>query len=514
MAETRVDMDRKRQDGKARRCLGRVASTATVALASLALALGDPVSAVATILVVGVWLWLAATVITGFVRIAIAGIAEAESQTRQNPWNLLLRFPRICTWTGVVLLAIATAALFAAGQGALATMMEVFVLWRLALAMAGDRPCQPDRNAPAATVDYTPLISGSGIFGICVTAGALWLATGTPPGWAASVILTYFWIVVVGMIFVSSVLAYGWTVGRSWLHKHYKKSRRRSGARSDLPPPPLAPPVTPEPPRTAGQQLTMWLWRASWLVVTWALWTAGQPLLAGLYLLASMLKLTIRVRARRMRHGDTARIDFLARAVHFVVWWPLVAVAVSAVTAILIPFVLFGEIWDRIFGASGAKPHPQTNWEREQRLERARVRRAAASYRLREAFGKPGGFVYFLYSEPHQRAHFLDAGGLLAGTGGRVVARDWRKDITPARKAVGWTRFQKTPEGALLHVNGIGSMQNDLPMIAVVPARGCVQVFRLGDAYRTRRRDKGAALARAVMDARTAIAVVLGPGPG
>jgi hypothetical protein len=514
MAGPGVDVDRKRQDGKARRCLGRVASTATVALASLALALGDPISAVATILVIGVWLWLAATVITGFVRIAIAGIAEVESQTRKNPCNLLLRVPRICAWTGVLLLATATAALFAAGQGGLATTIEVFLLWRLAIAMAGNRPCAPDRNAPAATVDYTPLTSGSGIFGICVTAGALWLALGTPPGWAESMILTYFWIVAIGAIVVGGGAAYGWIVGRTWMRKHHEETRQRSGARSEIPPPRLTPQTTPEPPRSLAQHFAMWLWRASWILVTWALWIAGQPLLAGLYLLASLFKLVIRVRARRERHGDTARIDVIGRMIYFIVWWPLVAVATSVVTAIVVPFIVFGAIWDRIFGIAPTTPKPQMDWEREARLERVPIRRAAASYRLREAFGKPGGFVYFLYSEPHQRRHFLEPGGLLADLGDRVVARDYRRHVLEARTTSNWKALQQSPEGALLRVNGISNMRRDLPFIAIVPPRGLLQVFRLSEPYRARQRDSGAALIKAEMDVRAAIAVTLGADIG
>jgi hypothetical protein len=513
MAESGVDVDRKRQDGRAWRCLGRIASTGTVALASLALAVSDPAPMLVTALIVGVWLWLAAIVIAGIVWIAIAGIAEMESQTRQNPLNLFTRVPRICAWAGVLLVALATAALFAAGQGALATTMEVFLLWRLAFAMMGDRPCAPDRSAPAATVDYTPLTSGQGIFGVSVAASALWLALGTPPGWAEGMILTYFWIVVVGTIVAGNAFGFGSTVGRSWMQEHHEDTWRQRGARPG-PPPPLCPPTTPEPPRSARQQLTMWLWRANWIVISWALWIAGQPLLAGLYLLASALKLAMRVRARRIRHGDTARIDILARVVYFIVWWPLVVVGTSAVATISSPFFILAEIWDRIFGTSPAKPDPQTSWEREMRLERARVRRAASSYRLREAFGKPGGFVYLLYSEPHQHRHFLGPGGLLGDLGDRVVARDWRADILTARKATGMRRFRQTPEGALLHVNSVGNMQHDLPFIAVVPRRGLVQVFDFADAYRARRRDRGAALDLAEVELRAAMTVALGQGVG
>jgi len=494
------------------RCLGRVASTAAVALAGLLLARGEPLSGTVTVLVVGVWLWLAISVTVGIVRLAIAGMSEAASKENTNPWNVMLRVPRPCAWTGLLLVAVATAALFAAGKSTLATTMEVFLLWRLALAIAGDRPCEPDRNAPAASVDYMPLTSGPGMFGICVTAGALWLALGAPPGWAEEMILTYFWILVVGVIAAGTIAAYGWTVGRTGLQKHYD-SRRRSGEWSDRPPPRLTPPVTPEPPRSTGQQLTMWLWRARWIAIAWALWAASQPLLAGLYLLASLIMLAARTRARCEKHGDSARIDVLARVVYVIVWWPLVAVATSVVTAFVVPFIIVDNIWRWLSGGRDkSKLELQTSWEREARLERAHVHRAAASYRLREVFGKPDGFVYFMSSEPHQRQHFLGPGGLLANLGDSVVARDYRTHVLTARTTRNWKAFNRSPEGALLHVNGISNMRRDLPFIAVVPPRGLVQVFRLSEPYRARMREGGAALAQAETEVRVAIATQLGIG--
>ena len=519
MAEEQTDEESAADDrNRWLRGLGRLASTALVALAGLLLALGDPGPVAVTVLVVGVWLWLAIAVITGIARIATAVNTAAASGTSENfnPLRFLFRIPRVCMWAGVLLVAVAVAALFAAGQGALATTMEVFLLWRLAVAMADDRPCRPACERDAGAADYTPLTGAPGILNIVAAAGAAWLVLGAPPFWAESLILTWIWMITIMLIAINCVLAFG-VVSKPWMENARTEHERRSGVRTDVPPPPPGPPVTPEPPRSWTQQLTMWLWRASWIVVAWALWTAGQPLLAGLYMVGHTLKLAVRVRLRRQRHGDTARIDFLARAVHVLVWWPLVisgtVIGVAGAAAVLVPLGILGAIWERIAGTPRpSRPDPQTSWEREQRLTRARVRRAAASYRLREAFGKPEGFVYFLYSEPHQREHFLGPGGLLAGMGDRVVARDWRGDVTPARKAAGWTRFEQTPEGALLHVNGVGSMQKDLPLIAVAPARGTVQVFRLSEAYRARSRDKGAALEKTEMDVRAAIAVVLGPG--
>jgi len=507
-----TDSATRKTDDRSRwlRCLGRLAFTAPMALVCLLLALGDPSALTVTVFVVGLWLWLAVSVVAGIARFMIA--AGAAASTQQNPSHVIYDIPGVCAWTSLLLLAVATGALFAAGEPALAKMMEVFLFLRLATWIAADDPAGSKKDEKDETEEIQATIGAMGFLTILLIAGALWLALGAPPAWAASIILTWVWIFTLFMIVASSMLALAFTFGPGMQNSHWREWRRREG-RWDLPESPPESPTRPEPTRTPRQHLAMWLWRAGWFIAAWALWTAGHPLLGGLYLLACMLMLSARAHQRRRKHGDTARIDFLARAIDFVIWWPLVAVGAAGAAAVLVPLGILGAIWDRIMGAPPpGKPEPSTNWEREQRLTRARVRRAAASYRLREEFGMPGGFVYLLYSEPHQREHFLGAGGLLHGMEDQVVARDWRGDVTPARKAIGWTRFEQTPEGALLHVNGVGSMQKDLPLIAVAPVRGTVQIFRLSEAYRARRRDKGAALEKAEMDVRAAIAVVLGPG--
>lgn len=497
------------------RCLGRLTFTAPMAAACLLLALGDPAPLTVTFVVVGLWLWLAASVVAGIVRAAKAVEAAASQPSGNiNPIYFMRRIPRVCIWTSLLLLAVATGALFAIGERALASTMEIFLIIRLAMSLAPDSEFIPKRK-DAFEQDYISVASAPGAFGTAVIASTVWLALGSPPGWAENMLLTWFWIIAVGMIAVNCLLVYSWTFSRRWMEKHYNESLRRSGAPPSTRGWPPAPPVTPEPHRTPSQQFNMWLWRAGWIVVAWALWAAGQPLLASLYLLGSMLKLAVRVRVRRRKHGDTARIDFLARAVAFIIWWPFVAVGAVGTAVVLVPLGILGAIWDRIVAALPAgKPEPQTSWEREARLEWARIRRSSASYRLREAFGMPGGFVYFLYSEPHQREHYLGAGGLLHGLEDRVVARDWRKTVTPAQKVTRWNLFRRTPEGALLHVNGIGNMRKDLPLIAVVPPRGLVQVFRLSEAYRARIRDKGTAVDRAEMEVRVAIDVTLGAAAG
>lgn len=113
---------------------------------------------------------------------------------------------------------------------------------------------------------------------------------------------------------------------------------------------------------------------------------------------------------------------------------------------------------------------------------------------LRRKFNKPGGFIYFLYSEPHQYEHFLGEGGVLAAYRDQVVARDWRTRIRPEREGPAWQEFRKSAEGRLLKRFEISRLRHHLPFVAVIPPSPWVKDFQMSEAYRARQRDKGAAL--------------------
>lgn len=500
-------------DGRSRwlRCLGRFAITAPMAAAGLSLALTDVSGWMAMVLVTAVWLGMAASMIEGVVRAtkAVNKAATSGSSGRINPLYVMHRASRACVWSSQLLLAIAVGALFAADRAALATIVEIFLLMGLALSSVPDSEFIPEREDPFER-DYTSIASASGVFSAAVVASVVWLALGQPPAWVGSMILTWFWIVAVGMIVVQCLLVLGMSV-EPWLAKQRNASRRQSAAPDGASTQQLN---VPEPIRTPAQQFSMWLWRASWVAEAWALWAAGQPLLAGLYLTGKTLALMSRAHFRRLRYGDTARIDPLARMVHFLLWRPLAitatAVGILASVTIAIPLSVLGSIWGRIVGTP--PPQPASETEREARVRQARIRRAAASYRLREEFGKPDGFVYFMCSEPHQREHFLGPDGLLTDLGDRVVARDYRQHVLETRNSYNWMAFEQAPEGALLHVNGISNMLKDLPFFAIVPPKGQVRIFKISEPYRARRRDKGAALAEAEAEISAAIEAIFGAG--
>ena len=123
-------------------------------------------------------------------------------------------------------------------------------------------------------------------------------------------------------------------------------------------------------------------------------------------------------------------------------------------------------------------------------------RRAARrdSRGLRVAFDRPGGLVYFLYSEPHQYECFLGKGGVLHEVRGRVVARDWRADVRACIDESGWEAFKETAEGRMLSRLQLTNMREHLPAVIVARPRKWIKVFRFSEQYRKRRRDGGKSL--------------------
>ena len=488
-------------DGRSRRlrCLGRFAFTVPMAAVCLQLALGGLPSAAVPVLVAVLWFWLAASVtasVVGFVR----GVSGTNA-----PWQYFRRVPSVCTWVSLLLLAIAAAALFAAGETTLAGTIELLLFLRIAVWLGTRKSA--DAAKDGVLDDSFEFRGIAEALKILIVVSSLWLAFGAPAAWVESMIVTAFWIMSLVMISGAGLAAVAFMLNPE-MRKRKQALALRSGGQQDALYSPPERAITPEPVRTPGRTVVMWLWRAGSLVVVWGLWSAGYPLLAGLYLIGQLMLLSMGVRERRQKHGDTARIGLFDRAVDLIIRLPLLFIGMVLFVAGGLIFGIPAMIYDRIFGTHPLQPAPET--EREARIRQARIRRAAASYRLREEFGKPDGFVYFMCSEPHQRKHFLGPDGLLTDLGDRVVARGYRQHVLEARNSYNWMAFEQAPEGALLHVNGIGNMRRDLPFIALVPPCGKVQVFRLSEPYRARKRDGGAALAEAETEIRAVIMEVLG----
>ena len=398
-----------------------------------------------------------------------------------------------CGWSALLGLSVSAGSQFAAGYTALASVFLLFLFFRLPQIFNGPQAADADGDESNGFSRWNMAIQ------LIVMASSLWLASGTPPDWAADVIRGVFWTVAAFLIFTGLLMSFTFAI-MAWM-KNARNTETHQLAREQKPE------ATLRREWTTGERLTIWSSRVVSLTTAGALWVAGQDWLAACYLLSVLLLIAVRSEFRRVKFGENARVDFFTRLIRFLVWWPVVAVVVIVIAIVLMPILAIVGIFDWFSNRRKAKGR-----EREERVRKARVKRATASYRLREEFGKPDGFVYFLYSEPHQQDHFLGQGGFLAGMEGCVEARDWRAQVIPARSKAGWTKFQQAPEGALLHVNGIGNMQKDLPFIAIVPPKGRVQVFKISEPYRARRRDKGTALAEAEAEISAAVEAVFGEG--
>lgn len=482
---------------------GHFVFAAAMLSAGLLLLQGGLAPMTVTIIVAMMWAGLAFAVIAG-----IAGFLKATDRAtseNRDPFEFFFPVSRVSIWVNLLILAGATAALFAAGEPILAAALETYLLLRLvvwvtAKDMTGSKEGSADERS-----DSKEILGSAEIVQILIVSSALWLALGTSLFWLENMLVTAFWlyamVMVVGAMAQSAALQ---------MHGHkyvFKGSQGREEAR-DLG---VSDSVTPDSARSWRQRFVKWLRRAAVLIVTWGLWTAGYSLPAFLYFLGALFLLSADAHERRLKQGDSARIDIFAHAVHAVIHWPLVIVGAILFFAITLPLSVLGAIYDRI---TGAPPPPASDSERDERVRQARIRRAAASYRLRAALDRPVGFVYFMSSEPHQRDHFLGPGSLLADLGNRVVVRDYRKHVLETRTSYNWQAFEQAPEGALLHVNGISNMRRDLPFVAVVPPYGTVRVFRLCEPYRARKRDGGAALSEAESEICAAIAETLGLSAG
>ena len=102
---------------------------------------------------------------------------------------------------------------------------------------------------------------------------------------------------------------------------------------------------------------------------------------------------------------------------------------------------------------------------------------AKEAVELRAAFGRPRGFVYFLWSEPLQRVPYLEQGGLLEPYAEYIVERNWRRDIMGGAEGPAQDAATRAAERRLLARHDI--LRKGTPFLVVVPPVGCPRAFRL-----------------------------------
>lgn len=215
---------------------------------------------------------------------------------------------------------------------------------------------------------------------------------------------------------------------------------------------------------------------------------AGRPFLAGCFAMVLVMLNCMPDPPGQDTERDPSRPRRVSKAFYLVlvtfwrsVGWCLQLVAKGAVSL----GVLAVAAWDRIFP-----------W-RNRRLVR----------RVRAALGMPVGAVYFVYAEQHQYDRFLGPGGVLQSAIGRVVLRNWRRDLTGPRDPNGTLQQLSEAERELLERYKISNMREHLPFAVVFGNDDELHAFHLSKAYRNRRRDGGATLRDAENRLRLFIAV-------
>lgn len=341
--------------------------------------------------------------------------------------------------------------------------------------MTGERESPgSDANPPARQLETKAKMIAEGValavFGSLYIAG-IFAALGTMPTDSAAVILSIlFW-----MSIVSTVLFTFGTLYRAYLPHDRRKPIRDVGE--------------------FGVRVMRLLWRG--LVV--ALLIGGQYVLAALMLYGFVLGIAKRVENRRIL-GEEHKVGFLSRAVHRVVFGVAERLApvygpvhrlmtrkVGEVPLIgwllMIPltplFILFAGGWLLYWLLRGliAIPFLLFDWRREQSDRRDLVKTASAN----------GIVAWFAYAEPHQREHFMGAGGVLHGLGDAVIARDWRAELGEAWR----TDSLHGLDALIVRQCKLSNMRDDLPVIVLLQPDGRLYPIRLNRAYRQRRRDGG-----------------------
>ena len=231
-------------------------------------------------------------------------------------------------------------------------------------------------------------------------------------------------------------------------------------------------------------------------VAIFSLLAAGHPALAGMLAISVILAIIRRIHYRVLRgeineswaypaaRAISALIRFAGPFLFRYVYFPAMicaAVLVAPVMPIALPLM----------------------WPNKARIGR----------RLREFFEKPDGLIYFVYSELHQREHFLGPNGVLFPYRKMVVSRDWHRDIAPKKEALGRERFRHDPEGQLLNLCNFSRIAEHQPSVAVVDAHRVTYVESLCRQYYTREHDGGAELEASEEYLRTKLAEAFGPPP-
>lgn len=412
----------------------RAIGAAAIAAGSLSIAM-ELLPPATTLAVVSI-LWVAMPLgLIADIVYAVRWVDGDDLLTLETPTTHKLAF-----WVAMTALPVAAASLFEAGLGFLALLAILHFLGlavsRGILHVSWERYEAPQlHGAPDVSENRLlrdvldrRMVKGFAAFLLVMAAGPVWLALGNSVDWAENVVLAVWWPLAICMLLLSALALYNfieYPMPCTMLWRLWKKGGT----------PPARPP-------RAGQ--LRWTAFVAFGVTLAAFLMAGQVALASTIFLALCIISAGNVQ-QGINNARPSELRNLLLRMNHSLFSRMVLMLVSPVRQVSIL------------------------------LNRGCAREAAE---LREAFGRPAGLIYFVYSMHAQRQRCFDDDALLAPYRQHVVAREWGR-LSYAAKEQGWLDFAKTPEGRILARHGVQSEVRDLPFMLIVPPRGCASACKL-----------------------------------
>lgn len=388
---------------------------------------------------IAVALWAAA-----FAAILVDLIGGASRIQKGEAWPIRpTARQRLAFWLPVAVLLVSAAALFIADHAALAVVVQTHLSGRLfgGLMQVVNPPVRLGdqmgvvEELPPRRLQINRLEIGTAAYVAALSAGLLWMVFGNPPGWLHDMTVAAWWL---SLLTVTGAMALGFY--------HHVEAPLSVGILNRL---------LREPAASAKAEagvltpyITGRVGMAYSLLTCLALIGGDQIALACLLVLLMMILRAEAVQKKLMEAGGgKARIDTLSRVLH--------GLMVNAVSLLVSPVRCVNTL-----------------------LETGPTREVAV---LREAFGRPGGFIYFLCEQPQQRAAFLEEGGLLEWFAEHVVERKWHGDMFTAVDSANSDAQLVAAERDMLARYKIHPADTRKNFILIVPPKGYATEFRFGD---------------------------------
>ncbi|MDH5557830.1 MAG: hypothetical protein OEZ03_10790 [Alphaproteobacteria bacterium] len=371
-----------------------------------------------TLLVVLLWGTALLALASGFAR--ASRHYRFDAHPGPNPDAL----QRIRFWSGAAALLTAAASLFSAGHWVLAVIATIHLFGRLFhAATAWERRVEPAMMIRETIVRFELTFIA---VGIAILAVPLWTAFGSNPAWVENLVSVIWWLLVLTMLLTSALMLRA-SVENPLPRRLAKRLFKFDDCSSN---------VGSDPVIIGNRALFLYS-----LAVPPVLAATGMTIPAALAILCLLLfgaEQAQRELIEAADEGRPVRLGWFARANRLVI-----------TNFLLLIFSPVRQV-SNLLGLGAAKE--------------------AAD--LRAAFGRPQGFVYFLWSESLQRVPYLEQGGLLEDYADHVVERNWRRDVMD-----GVEGSASRAERRLLARYDV--LRKGTPFLVVIPPSGHLRTFRL-----------------------------------